>query len=156
LISSITPYLLKTDDNPDGVPQDVFDDMAMKMQDDRIGFLDDFGKTFFGVSMFSKPVSEPLLDYYRTLGSVASPRATLLCAKAFSSTDFRTEMKTINVPTLIIHGDEDETVPIDPTGKEAAKAIPNSELIVYPGAAHGLFYTEKARLNADLIEFLNS
>jgi non-heme chloroperoxidase len=156
LISSITPYLLKTDDNPDGVPQDVFDDMAMKMQDDRIGFLEDFGKTFFGVTMFSKPVSEPLLDYYRMLCSVASPRATLMCAKAFSSTDFRTEMKTVNVPTLIIHGDEDETVPIDPTGKEAAKVIPDSQLIVYPGAAHGLFYTEKARLNADLIEFLNS
>jgi non-heme chloroperoxidase len=156
LISSITPYLLKTDDNPDGVPQDVFDDMAMKMQDDRIGFLEDFGKTFFGITMFSKPVSEPLLDYYRMLGSVASPRATLMCAKAFSSTDFRNEMKSVNVPTLIIHGDEDETVPIDPTGKEAAKTIPDSQLIVYPGAPHGLFYTEKARLNADLIEFLNA
>ena len=156
LISSVTPYLLKTETNPDGVPQEMFDDMAMKMQDDRIGFLDAFGKTFFGITMFSKPVSEPLLDYYRMLCSVASPRATLMCAKAFSSTDFRTEMKTINVPTLIIHGDEDETVPIDPTGKESAKVIADNEFVVYSGAPHGLFYTEKTRLNADLIEFLNS
>ena len=156
LISSVTPFILKTDDNPDGVPQEMFDDMAMKVQDDRIGFLDDFGKTFFGITMFSKSVSEPLLDYYLMLCSVASPRATLMCAMAFSSTDFRNEMKSINVPTLIIHGDEDETVPIDPTGKESAKVIANNKLIIYPGAPHGLFYTEKTRLNADLIEFLNS
>ena len=156
LISSVTPYMLHSDTNPSGVPQEIFDDMAMKMQEDRIGFLDDFGKTFFGITMFSKPVSEPLLDYYRMLCAVASPRATLMCAKAFASTDFRSEMKTVNVPTLIIHGDEDETVPIDPTGKESAKAISNNEFIIYPGAAHGLFYTEKTRLNSDLIEFLAS
>lgn len=156
LISSITPYMLHSDTNPNGVPQEMFDDMALKMQDDRIGFLDDFGKTFFGITMFSKPVSEPLLDYYRMLCSVASPRATLMCAKAFSSTDFRSEMKTVNVPTLIIHGDEDETVPIDTTGKESTKVIPNNEFIVYAGAPHGLFYTEKTRLNADLINFLAS
>lgn len=156
LISSVTPYMLHSDTNPNGVPQEMFDDMALKMQDDRIGFLDDFGKTFFGITMFSKPVSEPLLDYYRMLCSVASPRATLMCAKAFSSTDFRSEMKTVNVPTLIIHGDEDETVPIDATGKESAKVIANNEFIVYPGAAHGIFYTEKTRLNADLLDFLAS
>ena len=156
LISSVTPYMLHSDTNPSGVPQEIFDDMAMKMQEDRIGFLDDFGKTFFGITMFSKPVSEPLLDYYRMLCAVASPRATLMCAKAFASTDFRSEMKAVNVPTLIIHGDEDETVPIDPTGKESAKAISNNEFIIYPGAAHGLFYTEKTRLNSDLIEFLAS
>ena len=156
LISSITPYMLHSDTNPNGVPQEIFDDMALKMQNDRIGFLDDFGKTFFGITMFSKPVSEPLLDYYRMLCSVASPRATLLCAKAFSSTDFRSEMKAVNVPTLIIHGDEDETVPIDATGKESAKLIANSEFIVYPGSPHGIFYTEKKRFNADLIDFLAS
>lgn len=156
LISSVTPYILKTGDNPNGVPQDMFDDMAMKMQDDRIGFLDAFGKTFFGVTMFSKPLSEPLLEYYRMLCSVASPRATLMCAKAFSSTDFRKDMKSVNVPTLIIHGDKDETVPIDPTGKESARVIADNDFIVYPGAPHGLFYTEKKRLNADLLEFLAS
>ena len=154
LISSILPYMLQTDSNPDGVPQEMFDDMANNMKQDRIGFLDDFGKTFFGVSMLNKPLSTPLLEYYRMLCSVASPRATAECAKAFATTDFRSEMKAINVPTLIIHGDEDKTVPIDATGKQAAKVILNNTFITYEGAAHGLFYTEKEKLNADLLKFL--
>ena len=155
LISSITPYMLQTDSNPDGVPQETFDDMANAMQHDRIGFLDEFGKTFFGVSMLHKPLSTPLLEYFRMLCSFASPRATGECAKAFSTTDFREEMKLVNVPTLIIHGDEDKTVPIEPTGKLSAVAIADSSFIIYVGAPHGLFYTEKEKLNADLITFLN-
>jgi len=155
LISSITPYMLQTDSNPDGVPMEMFDDMAEKMKQDRIGFLDEFGKTFFGVTMLNKPVSAPLLEYYRMLCSFASPRATQECAKAFATTDFRDEMKLVNVPTLIIHGDEDKTVPIDHTGKQAAIAIADSSFIIYVGAAHGLFYTEKEKLNADLLQFLS-
>ena len=104
--------------------------------------------------MLNKPLSTPLLEYYRMLCSVASPRATAECAKAFATTDFRSEMKAINVPTLIIHGDEDKTVPIDATGKQAAKVILNNTFITYEGAAHGLFYTEKEKLNADLLKFL--
>lgn len=154
LISSITPYMLKTDSNPDGVPQAMFDDMLEKMKQDRIGFIDDFGKTFFGVSLLSKPLSTPLLEYYRMLCSFASPRATQECAKAFATTDFRSEMHTVNVPTLIIHGDEDNTVPITPTGKESVKLIPDNAMLIYEGAPHGLFYTEREKLNADLITFL--
>jgi len=154
LISSITPYMLKTENNPDGVPKEMFDDMAKGMQQDRIGFLDEFGKTFFGVSMLSKPLSTPLLEYYRMLCSVASPRATAECAKAFATTDFRNEMASVNVPTLIIHGSEDKTVPITPTGKESTKLIPDNTMLIYQGAPHGLFYTEKEKLNKDLITFL--
>jgi len=154
LISSITPYMLKTESNPDGVAQEMFDDMSEKMQQDRIGFLDDFGKTFFGVTLLHKPLSTPLLEYYRMLCSFASPRATQECAKAFATTDFRDEMRLVNVPTLIIHGSDDKTVPIEPTGKESTKLIPDNEIIIYEGAAHGLFYTEKERLNADLVNFL--
>ena len=154
LISAITPYMLQTDTNPDGVPQEMFDTMSEKMKQDRIGFIDDFGKTFFGVSMLSKPLSTPLLEYYRMLCSFASPRATQECAKAFATTDFREEMHTLNVPTLIIHGDEDNTVPITPTGKESAKLIPDNVMLIYEGAPHGLFYTEREKLNADLITFL--
>lgn len=155
LISSITPYMLKTDTNPDGVPQEVFDDMMAGMKDDRIGFLDGFGKTFFGVGLLNKPLSNPLLEYYRMLCSFASPRATQECAKAFATTDFRKEMHKVNVPTLIIHGDADETVPIEPTGMQATKSIANNNYVVYEGAAHGLFYTEKEKLNADLVAFIN-
>ncbi len=155
LISSITPYMLQTDSNPDGVPQEIFDNMADAMQQDRIGFLDGFGKTFFGVGMLHKPLSAPLLEYFRMLCSLASPRATQECAKAFATTDFREEMKLVNVPTLIIHGDADKTVPVDPTGKQSAISIPSNTFIIYQGAAHGLFYTERDQLNADLITFLN-
>ena len=154
LISSVTPYLLMTDTNPDGVPQAIFEGMTAKMKDDRIGFLDAFGKTFFGVTLLSTPLSTPLLEYYRMLCSFASPKATQDCAKAFASTDFRKEMHFVNVPTLIIHGDADETVPIEPTAKQSEKAISGSKLIIYGGAPHGLFYTEKEQLNADLLKFI--
>jgi non-heme chloroperoxidase len=154
LIAAVTPYMLKTESNPDGVPQEAFDTMSDQLKNDRINFLDEFGKIFFGIGPLSKPLSTPLLEYYRTLCAVASPRATAACAKAFSSTDFRSEMKLISVPALIIHGDEDKTVPIDATGKQSAKAIPDSTFIVYEGAPHGLFYTERKKLNADLVNFL--
>lgn len=156
LISSITPFQLKTDTNPDGVPQEKYDAMAEQIKDDRIGFLDSFGKIFFGVSFISKPISSPLLDYYRMLCSFASPRATIECAKSFSSTDFRSEMASVNVPTLIIHGDEDKTVPIEITSEIATKLIPDNKFIIYEGAPHGLFYIEKNKLNNDLLQFLNS
>jgi non-heme chloroperoxidase len=154
LIGAITPYMLKTESNPDGIPQEMFDAMLDQIKSDRISFLDDFGNTFFGVSMLNKPLSTPLLEYYRMLCSVASPRATAECAKAFSSTDFRSEMKSIHVPTLIIHGDEDKNVPIEATGKESAKVIPDNTFIIYEGAAHGLFYTQREKLNVDLLNFL--
>lgn len=156
LISSVTPLLLKTDSNPDGVPQEKYDAMAEQIKDDRMGFLESFGKTFFGVTFIIKPLSTALLDYYRMLCSFASPRATLECAKSFSTTDFSNEMRNINVPTLIIHGDEDKTVPIEITSEIAARLIPDNIFIIYEGAPHGLFYIEKKKLNNDLIKFLNS
>ncbi len=156
LIASITPFQLQTDSNPNGVPQEKYDVMASQIKEDRISFLDNFGKTFFGVSFISKPISSALLHYYRMLCSFASPHATLACAKSFSSTDFRNEMKTVTVPTLIIHGDEDKTVPIEITSEIAAKLIPDNTFLIYEGAPHGLFYIEKDKLNADLIQFLNT
>jgi len=156
LISSITPFRLKTETNPQGTPQEKFDKTEDQLKQDRIGFLDEFGKTFFGVGISSKPISAPLLEYYRALCAVASPRATLQCLKSFSSTDFREEMKLVRVPTLIIHGDEDETVPIGPTAQQSARLIPDNQFITYKGAPHGLFYTERQKLNADLIKFLES
>jgi pimeloyl-ACP methyl ester carboxylesterase len=154
LISAVTPYMLQTKDNPDGVEQSVFDGMMEQIKTDRIDFLDSFGKTFFGVSLINKPVSTPLLEYYRMLGSNASPRATQECAVSFSSTDFRKDMSNIHVPTLIIHGDADKTVPITPTAEESARKIADNVFKRYEGAPHGLFYTDRARLNADLIKFI--
>lgn len=156
LISSITPFLLRTTDNPEGRNPEDNDERTNTIKNDRINFIDNFGKTFFGVSLLNKPLSTPLLEYYRMLCSVASPHATLECAKSFSTTDFRDEMSSINVPTLIIHGDEDDIVPIEISSEKASELIPNNKFLVYEEAPHGLFYTERDRLNKDLIEFLNS
>nr|WP_229335389.1 alpha/beta hydrolase [Flavobacterium sp. ALJ2] len=156
LISSIIPFLLKTDDNPEGHPKEKSETTATAIKEDRIEFLDNFGKTFFGVTIINRPLSTVLLEYYRTLCSFASPRATLKCAESFSTTDFRDELDSINVPTLIIHGDADKIVPIELTSKKAAEIIRNNTYIIYEGEPHGLFYTERDRLNSDLLNFLNS
>lgn len=153
LVASVLPYLAKTSDNPDGVDQSVFADMMEQMKEDRIGFLDDFGKKFFGVNLLNKPLSAPLLEYYRDLAAVALPRATQQCAISFANTDFRNDVASINVPTLIIHGDADATVPIDASSNRTAQMIPGAQYKVYEGAPHGLFYTHRKELNQDLIEF---
>jgi non-heme chloroperoxidase len=154
LIGSVTPHMLQSDSNPHGVKKSVFEEIMAGIEEDRINFLDTFGKSFFGVNLVNKPLSTPLLEYYRMLGSVASSRATIECVKAFGYTDFLQDMRTVNVPTLIIHGDADKTVPIESTGNQSAKLIPDSQYIVYGGAPHGLFYTDRERLNTDLIQFI--
>jgi non-heme chloroperoxidase len=153
LVSSVTPFLGETSDNPEGVPQAVFADMMDQMKEDRIDFLDKFGEQFFGVGMLSHPVSKPYLQYFRGLAEVALPRATQQCALSFANTDFRADVEAVNVPTLIIHGDADKTVPLDASGARTAKMIPKAVFKVYEGAPHGLFYTERKRLNQDIIDF---
>lgn len=155
LISAVTPFLLKTNDNPQGVDSSVFEGLMKEMKDDRLGFLDGFGKTFFGVNMISHPVSAPLLDYYRMLASFASARSTQQCAIAFSETDFRKDVAAIMVPVLIIHGDADKTVPIEVSSDRTSAMLPNSQYLVYEGAPHGLFYTHRGQLNRDLIQFIS-
>ena len=154
IVSGVVPYMLKTEDNPDGVAQEEFDKMAKGMIEDRPGFMEAFNKDFFSVSLVSHPVSDAFLANSLTKCMEASPIATLQCAKSFSSTDFRADVVKINVPTLIIHGDNDKTVPIKPTGEESARLINGSKLVVYEGAPHGLWYTDKERLNQDLIDFI--
>ncbi|GAB3493422.1 alpha/beta hydrolase [Spirosoma knui] len=154
LVSAVTPYLLKTDDNPDGVDQSVFDEILTNLKKDRADFLQTFGKQFYGVSLVSHPVSQAHLEGDFMRAYLASPRATIECAKAFAMTDFRQDLTQINVPTLIIHGDDDKTVPLEASGERTADALPNAHYIVYSGAPHGLFYTERDRLNQDLLAFV--
>jgi non-heme chloroperoxidase len=154
LISTVLPFLLKTDDNQDGVDQSVFDGMLDKMSEDRIGFLDSFGKMFFGVSMLNHPPSSPLLEYYRDMGAQASAKATRECTKAWAFTDFRSDLPAINVPTMVIHGDDDKTVPIEISSDLTAETIANAEYKVYKDAPHGLFYTHRKQLNEDLVNFI--
>jgi pimeloyl-ACP methyl ester carboxylesterase len=153
LISSVLPFMLKTPDNPNGVDESVFADMIAGIKKDRIGFLDDFGKMFFGVNLIKHPVSTPLLEYYRSLASVALPRATVQCVLAFSHTDFRNDVQTVTVPTLLLHGDADKIVPLEGSTEKVAQMLPLAEYKMYEGAPHGLFYTHREQLNADLVRF---
>ena len=155
LISTVLPFLQKTAGNPDGVDQKVFEEIMQQIRNDRVGFLDEFGKVFFGVNMVSHPVSKPLLEYYRMLGSFAAARSTLQCVVAFSQTDFREDVRAIKIPTLIIHGNDDKIVPIEASSNRTAAMIPGSHYLVYEGAPHGLFYEYRQKLNADLVNFIN-
>ena len=152
-VSAVTPYLLKTDDNPEGVDKGVFDEILKGLRADRQHFLAGFGKKFFGVGLISAPVSSEVLDWTFGMAMRGSPRATIECGKAFAMTDFRPDLATIKVPTLVIHGSGDETVPIESSGERTAKMVAGAQLLIYPGAPHGLQMTEKDRLVADLANF---
>ncbi len=154
LISSVVPYMLKTEDNPNGTDKATFDQMTEAMKQDRAKFFAGFFKDFYGVGLISHPVSDELLEASRNVAMQASLKATLDCAKAFATTDFRPDLKSFTVPTLIIHGTADQIVPIDASARAAVKGIADSKLIEYDGAPHGLFATHKEQLTADLLEFL--
>ncbi|MBJ6110197.1 alpha/beta hydrolase [Hymenobacter sp. BT523] len=153
-VGAVTPFLLKTDNNPEGVPQSVFDQMQDGIKKDRFDFLQTFAKSFYGVGMISHPVSQAALDWNFTVTSLAAPNATRDCVTAFSATDFRADLAEIKVPTLVIHGDKDATVPFEASGERTAKLIPQAELKVYKGAPHGLFFTDKDQLTTDLLSFV--
>lgn len=154
LVSAVTPFMLKTPDNEDGAPQKLFDEMIEGIRKDRPKFLTEFGKHFFGVTMLQKPVSDELLQWAHFLTLPATQQSTIECVRAFSTTDFRKDCSAVAVPTLIIHGDDDKIVPIELSAKKTVKLIKNAELKIYEGAPHGLYATEKDRLNEDLIEFI--
>ncbi len=154
LVAAVVPYMLKTSNNPNGVPQATFDEMTQGMKEDRAHFFAGFFKTFFGEGLLSKPVSDEVLEWAHHTALQAGLRPTLAAAKAFATTDFRPDLAAFTVPTLIIHGTEDKTVPIDATGRESAKAIPSAKLIEYEGAPHGLFATHKEQFTKDLLAFL--
>lgn len=154
LVASVAGYLLKDGSNPDGVDASVFEGMKKDIRKDRFDFLQSFAKTFYGVGLVTSPVSQGVLDWSFVLGVMASPKATIDCVDAFAKTDFRPDFAAFTIPTLVIHGTGDKTVPIDPTGRAAANGIAGAKLIEYDGEPHGLFATVPDRLNQDLIEFL--
>lgn len=156
LVASVVPYMLKTGDNPNGVPQAVFDQITAGIKEDRARFWANFFKDFFGVGLVSKPVSDEVLEWARDTAMEAGLWPTLAAAKAFGTTDFRPDLAAFKVPTLIIHGTGDKTVPINASARQAAKGIPQARLIEYDGAPHGLFATDKERLAKDVLAFLQS
>lgn len=153
LIASVVPYMLKTDDNPNGTPQSVFDEMTQGMKEDRAKFFASFFKDFFGIGLFGNATSDDEVHYAWTVAMQAGLKPTLDCAAAFATTDFRPDLAAFTVPTLIIHGTNDKTVPIEASAHAAAAGIANATLIEYDGP-HGLFATHKEKLAQDLIAFL--
>jgi non-heme chloroperoxidase len=157
LVSAVPPLMLETAANPGGLPIAVFDDLRAGSLANRAQFYKDLGSgPFYGFNRPGAHVSQGLIDWFWMQGMMAGHKNTHDCIKAFSETDFTEDLKKFNVPTLVIHGDDDQIVPIDAGGKASAKLIANAKLIVYPDAPHGLTETHKDRLHADLLAFIES
>jgi non-heme chloroperoxidase len=157
LVSAVPPLMLKTSANPGGLPREVFDGFRAAFLADRSQFFKDVPSgPFFGFNRPGAKVSQGMIDSWWLQGMTGGHLNTFECIKAFSETDFTEDLKKFDVPTLIVHGDDDQVVPIDASGRASAKLVKNAKLIVYPGAPHGLTDTHKDKLNGDLLEFLKS
>lgn len=156
LIGSVTPIMLQTEANPNGVPIEKFDEIRAGVAADRSQFYIDLTIPFFGANRKNHKVTQGMQDSFWHQGIVGGLRNQYECIKAFSETDFTEDLKKFDVPTLIIHGDDDQIVPIETTSKAALKLIKNATLNIYPGGPHGLAETHKDTLNADLLAFIKS
>ncbi len=155
LVSAVPPMMLKTADNPGGLPMEVFDGIRKASLEDRTQlYLDLASGPFYGFNRPGAKVSQGLIDNWRAQGLQAGHKNTYDSIAAFSATDFRGDLKKFDVPTLVIHGDDDQIVPLDSSGKASAALVKGAKLIVYPGAPHGLTDTHKERFNNDLLGFL--
>jgi pimeloyl-ACP methyl ester carboxylesterase len=155
--AAVPPYLLRGDDNPDGAfDMSVVNGFHDGLRADRIAFVNGFVTNFFAVGDRKDLVSEPLRLYNVSLAVGASPKGTLDCTTAFSTTDFRGDLAAFTIPTLVIHGDSDAIVPFEFSGRRTAEAIRNSKLVLVPDAPHGLNVTHADVFNAELTAFLRS
>jgi len=156
LIGAVPPIMLKTAANPGGLPMEVFDGIRKGVVSDRSQFFKDLSEPFYGFNRPGAKVSQGLRDSFWLQGMMGSLKAEYDCVKAFSETDFTQDLKAISVPTLILHGDADQIVPIDDSAKLSVKLVKNAKLKIYPGAPHGMCSTEKDKVNADLLEFIRT
>ena len=154
LVGAVPPLMLQTDDNPLGLPIAVFDDIRKGVKADRSQFFQDLSEAFYGFNRPDAKPSQGLRDSFWLQGMQAGMPASWLCIKQFSETDFTADLAKFDIPTLVIHGDDDQIVPIAASAHRTAELVIGSRLLVYPGAPHGLASTHKDRLNADLLEFL--
>ncbi|MGV4967014.1 alpha/beta fold hydrolase [Priestia aryabhattai] len=152
---AVPPFLYKSEDHPEGALDDAgIQEFENGVKNDRLAFLDNFTKTFFGAEDGNDLVSEPFRLYNRDIAAAASPKGTLDCIAAFSKTDFRGDLAKFTIPTLIIHGDSDEIVPFEYSGKRTHEAIPGSKLALIKGGPHGLNATHAHEFNEALLSFL--
>ena len=156
LISAVPPLMLKTPNNPGGLPIDAFDQLRAGVQKDRSQFFKDLSAPFYGANRPNSNVSQGLRDSFWLQGMQAGHRAVYECIKAFSETDFTEDLKKIDVPTLVLHGDDDQIVPFADAAPLSSKLVKGATLKVYPGAPHGICSTMKDQVNADLLAFFQS
>jgi len=157
LASAVPPYLYKADDNPDGGLEEAdVQEFLDGVRGDRIAFLNDFTKNFFTPKDGKLLVSKPMRLYNRDIASYASAKATYDCVKAFAYTDFRDDLKAFDVPTLVIHGDADQIVPLEVSGERSHEMIADSQLHIVEGGPHGINVTHAKEFNDTLIKFLDS
>ena len=155
LLGSVTPFLLKTADNPSGIDQSVFDGLIEGAKKDRVAFLEQFFPNFYNYEP-DKGTSADLIPFSKWIAWAASPLATWQCIVAFGTTDFRADLKKFNVPTLVAHGDADQTVPFEVSGKVSHELIEGSRLEVLKGFPHGFAATHAQQVNELLLDFLGS
>jgi len=153
LVGAVPPLMLKTKDNPEGLPSDVFDQIRTSVTTDRSQYWKDLSVPFYGANRPNSQVSQGVRDAFWFMGMQAGFPAAYDCIKAFSETDFREDLKKIDVPTLVIHGDDDQIVPFKVGGARSSKMIKGATLKVYKGAPHGLMSTNKVQFNTDLLAF---
>jgi non-heme chloroperoxidase len=157
LMGAVPPIMLKTPANPGGLPMEVFDGFRAAYLADRSQFfLDVASGPFFNFNRPGAKVSQGLIQSWWMQGMMSGHKNAYDCIKAFSETDFTDDLKKFDVPTLIIHGDDDQIVPIDASARLSAKLVPGATLKIYPGGSHSLGDTSKDQLNADLLEFIKS
>jgi non-heme chloroperoxidase len=153
LISAVPPLMVKTAANPAGLPIEVFDGLRASVLADRAQFFKDLSAPFYGENRPGAKVSQGLRDSFWLQGMVCGFNAAFDCIKAFSETDFTEDLKKFDVPTLILHGDDDQIVPIGAAALLSSKIVKGATLKVYPGAPHGMCSTLKDEVNADLLAF---
>lgn len=157
LLGAVPPGMLRTPDNPEGLPITLFDGLRKDIAANRSQFYRDFAIPFYGANRPGADVPQSLLDEFWLISMQAGLKNAWECIKAFSETDFTEDLKKFDVPTLVVHGEDDQIVPIKDTGHKTARLIPGAQAIFYPGAPHGLTATKHAdRFNADLLAFLRS
>lgn len=156
LISAVPPIMLKTDFNPNGVPIDVFDGIREGVRANRADFFKELTLAFYGYNRSGAKISEGVRESFVEQGMQGGIKALYDCIKAFSETDQREDLKKMTIPTLVIHGDDDQIVPFETCGKITAATLPDATFKVYEGGSHGICTTEKDRINADLLAFITS
>jgi non-heme chloroperoxidase len=154
LVSAIPPLMLKTDANPGGSPIEVFDELREGLARDRSQFYEDLSFPFYGANREGSKVSQGVRDAFWMMSMQAGYKGAYDCIKAFSETDLTEDLKRFDVPTLVIHGDDDQIVPFADSAPLSSKLVPDAELKVYPGAPHGLMVTHRDQFHADLLEFI--